>query len=670
MKFSKVLLAAFLGTLIAMVATFFIKVGVVSSMISGLSAETETISKPQANSVLYMKLDYAISDRTTDNPFGSINFNSMETKDMTGLNVILLNIEQAKTDPNIKGIYMELSSIPTSTATLQEIRDKLIEFKESGKFIVTYGESYSQSAYYMASIADKIYINPEGALDLHGMASQITFYKHLLDKLDIEMQIVRGPNNRFKSAVEPYFLDKMSEANREQMEKLLGTVWGQILSGISQSRNISVEQLNDIADNLETYFDAKKALEYGLVDNLYYKDQVLEELKGLTGSNKDINAISNAKYAKSYKDKCTSKNEVAIIYATGQIFDGKGNPNQAIYSENLSKTIRKAREDENVKAVVLRVNSPGGSAIASQQIWHAIEQLKAKKPVVVSMGGLAASGGYMMSAGANYIFAEPTTITGSIGIFGTIPNVAKLRDKVGLDIDGLSTNKHSALENNIIFKGMNPEERAMMQAMIERGYDLFTSRCAEGRHVSQDYIKSIGVFGTVPNLQGFLNDKVGLTFDAAKTNKNADFGTLTQPLTEFQYSKLQEMVVKTYNDFTGRVAEGRGLTQTYVDSIGQGRVWAGADAIEIGLVDKLGDMEDAIAYAVEKAKLGNDFKVTEWPKQKDFFTRMMESMNESDKLDAAMKQKMGVYYDYLQGLDNLQKNTGIQARLPFDMIIE
>jgi len=281
MKFSKVLLAAFLGTLIALVVNFFIKVGVVTSMISSLSTETETISKPQPNSVLYMKLNYDIPDRTTDNPFNSINFNTMETKDMTGLNDILRNIERAKTDANIKGIYMELSSIPTSTATLQEIRNKLIEFKESGKFLVTYGESYSQSAYYIASIADKIYLNPEGALDLHGMASQITFYKHLFDKLDIEMQIVRGPNNRFKSAVEPYFLDKMSEANREQMDKLLGTVWGQILLGISQSRNISVEQLNHIADNLDTYFNADKALEYGLVDNLYFKDQVLEELKGL-----------------------------------------------------------------------------------------------------------------------------------------------------------------------------------------------------------------------------------------------------------------------------------------------------------------------------------------------------------------------------------------------------
>ena len=576
-----------------MVVNFFIKVGVVTSMISSLSTETETISKPKPNSVLYMKLDYDIPDRTTDNPFNGINFSTMETKDNTGMNDILRNIEQAKTDPNIKGIYMELSSIPTSTATLQEIRDKLIEFKESGKFLVTYGESYSQSAYYMASIADKIYLNPEGALDLHGMASQITFYKHLLDKLDIEMQIVRGPNNRFKSAVEPYFLDKMSEANREQMDKLLGTVWGQILLGISESRNISVEQLNYIADNLDTYFDADKALEYGLVDNLYYKDQVLEELKGLTGSNKDINAIGNANYAKSFKDKNPSKNEVAVIYASGQIYDGKGDEERAIYSENLSKTIRKAREDENVKAVVLRVNSPGGSAVASAIIGRELDLTKQVKPVIVSMGNYAASGGYWISAKADYIFADPTTLTGSIG-----------------------------------------------------------------------------VFGTVPNMQGFLNDKVGLTFDVAKTNENADFGTISQPLTEFQYNKLQQMVVKTYNDFTGRVAEGRGLTQTYVDSIGQGRVWAGADAIELGLVDQLGDMEDAIAYAVQKAELGSDYKVTEWPKQKDFFTRMMESMNESDKLDVAMRQKMGVYYDYLQGLDNLQKNTGIQARLPFDMVIE
>ena len=594
MKFYKVVLAAFIGTLIALVINFFIKVGVVSSMISNLSKDTETSTTVKPNSVLYMKLDYSIPDRTSENSFANIDFNTMESKDATGMNEILRNIEHAKTDNNIKGIYLELSSIPTSTATLQEIRDKLVEFKQSGKFVLAYGESYSQSAYYLASVADKIILNPEGMLDLHGMATQIMFYKHLLEKLDVEMQIVRGPNNKFKSAVEPYFLDKMSEANREQMDKLLGTVWGQILEGISQNRNISVEQLNQIADNLETMFNADKALEYGLVDNLYYKDQVLDELKGLTGSNKSINAVGNTNYAKSYKDKNASKNEVAIIYASGQIFDGNGSEEMGIYSEDLSKTIRKAREDDNVKAIVLRVNSPGGSAVASAIIGRELDLTKEVKPVIVSMGNYAASGGYWISAKGDYIFADPTTLTGSIGVFGTFPN-----------------------------------------------------------------------------MQGLLNNKIGLTFDVAKTNENADFGSVAQPLTEFQYKKLQEMVVKTYDDFTKRVAEGRGLTQTYVDSIGQGRVWAGADAIGLGLVDQLGDMEDAIAYAAEKANLGSDYKVTEWPKQKDFFTRIMESMNGNDnKLDAAMRSKLGVYYDYLQGLENLQKNTGIQARLPFDMVIE
>ena len=594
MKFYKVVLAAFIGTLIALVINFFIKVRVVSSMISSLSkSDTETSATVKPNSVLYMKLDYNIPDRTVDNPFGSINFQTMETIDCSGLNDILRNIEQAKNDANIKGIYLELSSIPTSTATLQEIRNKLMEFKESGKFIVAYGESYSQSAYYVATVADKIFLNPEGALDLHGMASQIMFYKHLFDKLDIEMQIVRGPNNRFKSAVEPYFLDKMSEANREQMDKLLSSVWGQILSGISQSRNVSVEQLNQIADNLETIFNAEKALQYGLVDNLYYKDQVLDELKGLTGSNKSINAVGNAKYAKSYNVKNPSKNEVAVIYASGQIFDGKGNEDENIYSENLGKIIRKAREDNNVKAIVLRVNSPGGSAVASAIIGRELDLTKEVKPVIVSMGNYAASGGYWISAKGDYIFADPTTLTGSIGVFGTFPNA-----------------------------------------------------------------------------QGFLNDKIGLTFDVAKTNENADFGTITQPLTEFQYGKLQENVVKTYDQFTKRVAEGRGLRQSYVDSIGQGRVWSGADAIGLGLVDRLGDMEDAIAFAAEKANLGSDYKVVDMPKKKDFFTRLTESLNESDKLDAAMKQRLGGYYDYLKGLDNLQKNIGIQARMPFDIVIE
>ena len=594
MKFFKVLLAAFVGTLIALLIVFFVKVAVYSALISGMSKmsseTTSTVLKP--NSVLFMKLNYDIPDRTADNPFKSIDFNTMEPIETTGLNEILRNIEHAKADPKIKGIYMELSSIPTSTATLEEIRNKLIEFKQSGKFIAVYGETLSQSAYYVASVADKIWLNPEGMIDLHGMASQIMFYKHLLEKLEVEMQIVRGPNNRFKSAVEPYFLDKMSEANREQMDKLLGAIWGKILQGISETRGISVEQLNQIADNLELMTDAQKALDYGLVDNLFFKDQVVEQLKALTGSGNTVNAVNNANYAKSYKAKNFNKNEVAVIYASGQIFDGKGNE-ENIYSENLAKTIRKVREDRNVKAVVLRVNSPGGSALASAIIGRELDLTKEEKPLIVSMGNYAASGGYWISAKGDYIFADPTTLTGSIGVFGTFPN-----------------------------------------------------------------------------MQGLFNHKLGLTFDVVKTNENADFGNFTQPLTPFQYAKLQENVVKTYDEFTLRVAEGRGLRQSYVDSIGQGRVWAGADAIELGLVDQLGDLEDAIAYAVEQANLGNDYKVSEWPEQKDFVLRVMESMNKTNEIQVAMKRKLGVYYNYIEGLDNLQKNTGIQARMPFDLVIQ
>lgn len=592
MRFYKVVIAAFIGTLIALLINFFVKIGVIFSIIKNASKDTEVATTVKPNSVLYMKLDYEIADRTSENEFAGIDFNTMETKDVTGLNQILNNIDFAKTDTNIKGIYLELSSIPTSTATLQEIRNKLIEFKESGKFIVAYGENYSQSAYFLATAADKIYVNPEGMVDLHGMASQVMFYKHLLEKLDVEMQIVRGPNNRFKSAVEPYFLDKMSEANREQMDKLLSSVWGEILTSISQSRDISVEQLNQIADQMETFSDAKKALEYNLVDGLMYKDEMLAELKSLTGSKNKINAVPNAKYATSYTFENGSKNEIAIIYAEGQIFDGKGQEGN-IYSENLSKTIRKAREDKDVKAIVLRVNSPGGSAVASAIIGHELDLAKEVKPVIVSMGNYAASGGYWISANGDYIFADPTTLTGSIGVFGTFPN-----------------------------------------------------------------------------MKGLLNDKIGLTFDVVKTNENADFGNFTEPLTEFQYAKLQQMVVKTYDEFTGRVAEGRGLRQSYVDSIGQGRVWSGVDAIEIGLVDQLGDMEDAIAYAAQQAGIADDYKVVEMPKQKDFMTRFLDQFGGgTDDLDAAMRQKLGVYYQYFEGIENLSNNTGIQARMPFDVII-
>ena len=591
MKFYKVVIAAFIGTLIALLINFFVKIGVITSLISS-SQKTEEVATLKPNSVLHLTLDYEIPERTSDFNFGMFDFATMETKDVTGLNDILRNIRHAATDPNIKGIYLDAGSLSAAGATLQEIRNALLEFKSSGKFIISYSDSYAQAAYYVASVADKVYLTPDGVLDLHGMVSQVMFYKNMFDKLGVEMQIVRGPNNRFKSAVEPYFLDKMSEANREQMEKLLGSIWNEFLTGISQSRNISVEQLNRIADNLETLFDADKALEYGLVDGLCYKDQIIAELQSLTGVDGKVRSINNSNYLKSYKEKSTSKNEVAIVYAVGEIGMGKGSDN-TIGSDGLSKAIREAREDKDVKAIVLRVNSPGGSALASDIIGYEVEQAMKEKPVVVSMGNYAASGGYWISAKSNCIFAEPTTITGSIGVFGTLPNLKK-----------------------------------------------------------------------------FMNEKIGLTVDVAKTNENADFGSLFQPLSEAQYACLQQNVVRTYDHFTQRVAEGRNLRQSYVDSIGQGRVWAGVDAIELGLVDQLGNLKDAVAYAAKLASVQDDYKTVEYPKQKDFMTRLMESMNQEDEIQAAVKQQMGPYYQYFEALKQIPDNAEVQARIPFEMIIK
>ena len=591
MKFYKVVIAAFLGTLIAMLINFFVKIGVISSMLSN-SQKSEEVTKLKPNSVLHLTLDYDIPERSSDFNFGMFDFNTMETKDATGLNDILRNLRHAASDPNIKGVYLDMGSLSAAGATLQEIRNALLEFKNSGKFIVSYADTYPQGAYYVASVADKVYLAPDGVLDLHGMASQVMFYKNMFDKLGIEMQIVRGPNNRFKSAVEPYFLDKMSEANREQLEKLLGSIWNEYLTGISQSRGVSVEQLNQIADNLETYFDADKALAYGLVDGLYYKDQIIAELQTLTGVDGKVHSITNGNYLKSYKEKSSSKNEVALVYAVGEIGMGKGSDN-SIGSDGLSKALREAREDDKVKAIVLRVNSPGGSALASDIIGREVQLAMKEKPVVVSMGNYAASGGYWISAKSNYIFAEPTTITGSIGVFGTLPNMKK-----------------------------------------------------------------------------FMNEKLGLTVDVAKTNENADFGTLFEPLTETQYACLQQNVVRTYEEFTNRVAEGRGLRQSDVDSIGQGRVWSGVDAIDLGLVDQLGNLKDAVAYAAKLASVEDDYKVVEYPKQKDFMTRLLESMNQEDEIHAAVKEQMGPYYQYFEALKQIPNNAEVQARIPFEMIIK
>lgn len=589
-QFFKFMFASCLGSALMLVLVFFILIGSISSSLSS-SKETVTVVP---KTVLYMNLDYDIPERSNEDDLtaalSSLSM-SLEQSDMAGMNDILANIDAAATDPNIAGIFLELSSIGTSSANIEEIRDRLVKFRESGKFVISYAETMAQNAYYLATASDEIYINPQGMLDIHGMASQVMFYKHLFDKLDIEMQIVRGPNNRFKSAVEPYFLDKMSDANREQYEKLLGSVWFKIVNDISMTRGISIQRINELADDLSLAFDADVALEEGFIDGLLYRDQIIDKIKEKADiAKKDkIEILSNSQYANARPAKKSQSDKVAVIYASGQIFDGEGD-NDKIGSVTLSKAIREAREDSKVKAIVMRVNSPGGSALASEVIRREVELAKQEKPFIISMGNYAASGGYWISSEGDRIFADATTLTGSIGVFGTFPNAKK-----------------------------------------------------------------------------FLNDKIGLTFDGVKTNENADFGTITQPLTPYQMSMLQKHVGETYDDFTALVARTRGLRQSYVDSIGQGRVWAGTDALELGLVDEIGGIDKAIEYAAQQANL-TDYSIKDYPKQKDLMQQLLSGNIQEPYTKSLLQNKLGGNYSYIKALESIENIDGIQALMPFSVI--
>ncbi|MBR5663572.1 MAG: signal peptide peptidase SppA [Bacteroidales bacterium] len=585
-QFFKFMFASCLGSALMLIVLMIVLICMVGS-----GSSNKISVKPK--SVLYMNLNYEIPERTTDGDFTAALMGLQNSNaDNSGLNDIIANIDAAKDDDNIAGIFLELSSTSTSTANIEELRHHIANFKESGKFVLTYGESLSQGAYYLATAGNEIYLNPDGMLDIHGMASQIMFYKRLLDKLDIEIQIIRGPNNRFKSAVEPYFLDKMSDANREQMTKLLNTMWNKIVDDISASRGISPVKINQLADELALTFDAKIALEEGFVDGLAYRDEIIARIKDLAGIDKakKINVLTNSQYASARPEPKAKADKIAVIYANGQIQDGEGD-DSTIGSTTLSKAIREARENKKVKAIVMRVNSPGGSALASEVIRREVELAKAEKPFIISMGSYAASGGYWISTEGDYIFADPTTLTGSIGVFGTIPNAKK-----------------------------------------------------------------------------FLNETVGLTFDVVKTNKNADFGSLTEPLTDYQKELMQKYVGNTYNDFTALVARTRGLRQSYVDSIGQGRVWAGADAIEIGLVDELGGLDKAIAYAAEKANL-TDYSLKDYPKQKDMMEMLLSDSVQEPYTKALLKKKLGKNYTYIETVENMSKLDGVQALMPF-LIVE
>lgn len=495
-SFLKFTLASILGFIIASFICLFILIGIISS----IASSGDGIPKVEKNTVLEISFNYPITDRAVPNPFRDLDLKTLEPKPRLGLDKILENIEKAQKDENIKGIYLNLTDIVSNfggLATIEEIRNKLIEFKKSEKFIVAYTNiGYNHMSYYLASVADKVYANPEAMFIWAGIGGQMVFYKKALNNLGIEPQIIR--HGKYKAAVEPFMLDKMSDANREQVMKYTGGLWNHMLKGISKQRNINVAKLNEIADDFKIR-RANKFVELGFFDGALYSDQMQSELKKLCNIKEKgkLKKISLARYSKVPQTKVEFiKDKIAVIYATGQI--GMEQSDEAIGPE-LANSIRKARENKNVKAVVLRVNSPGGSALVSDIIWREVVLTQKVKPVIASMGNVAASGGYYISCAADTIVASPNTITGSIGIFGLFFSGEKLiKKKIGLSTDEFGTNKHTnfgggnPLPIPLSSRKFNKFERQVLQSYIEDGYKSFVGKVSEGRNMTFEQIDKIG----------------------------------------------------------------------------------------------------------------------------------------------------------------------------------
>jgi protease IV len=582
-SFLKYTLATIVGVIISSVLLFLILMGIISGIVS--STEKQVVVK--SNSILHIKLDKSIPERSSDNPFDNFDFQTFKPSVVLGLTDIVRNIREAKDDSNIKGIYLDLGMTPIGFATVEEIRNAVIDFKKSGKFVVSYAENYSQGNYYLASAADSIFLNPAGRIAFLGLSSEVMFYKGALDKLDIEPEVIR--HGKFKSAVEPFINDKMSAENREQISTLLNALWNHVLEGISAKRKIDIAQLNQIADEAKVT-NPNGALANKFVDGICYKDEILTKLAKLSSANsaEDLEFISLASYNKAPKSKKGfSKNKIALVYAEGEIVSGEGDADN-VASEDLSKAIRGARNDSSIKAIVLRINSPGGSALASDVIWREVYLASKIKPLIVSMGNLAASGGYYIASPADTIVAEPTTITGSIGVFG------------------------------ILF-----------------------------------------------NAKGFFNNKLGITTDEVKTNKHGDIETLFKPLTPEEKLIIQAEVEGIYDTFISHVSEGRSLRKSFVDSIGQGRVWSATDAKRLGLVDIIGNLHSAIEIAAKKAKL-SEYRIVELPKREDALTSFLSGFSAKMRQDAIQKE-LGETSRLYYNIKDLTGRSGILARLPFDL---
>lgn len=589
-SFGKIFLAALLAVVAgsALITVFWI------ALLSGVGAMMQPATKSVPESAV-LRIDFSenLVDAPSKNPMASFDFASMTASKELTIYKALRGVEAAANDDRIKGIYIDVSLAGNVEVTaLEELRAALVEFKKSGKFIVAYGDNYLQWYYYLCSVADKIYIQPEGGFQWTGVALNTVFFKGLLDKLGVEIEILRPTACRYKSAVEPVFLTKMSDANREQMQHMATTMWGVLTEAVSKSRGVSVEKLNELADNLAVVLPAD-AIEHKLVDGALYLDQVEETMKSEYNIDK-LNYVTLGDYAAALTPdvKKAAAPKVAIVYAQGEVVAGRGSDDY-IYGYTLSETLRKVADDDDVKAVVVRVNSPGGSALASDIIWREMELLQQKKPVIVSMGSMAASGGYYIAAPADAIVANQLTLTGSIGVFGTMPNAGEALEK-----------------------------------------------------------------------------KVGITFDGVKSNKHADMGVIYSPLSPVEHQAMMRGVDKVYDRFTSLVAEGRNLTIERVLEIAEGRVWSGVDGQKIGLVDTCGGLDAALAIAVDKSGLGDNFQIVEVKDEMTGFMAMLEGLNVKVRQMFTSRSELGELYGEYKRLESLVGKKDIHAVCPYFIRIE
>ena len=584
-NFLSSLLATITGLVIMTVLVFLIFMGII-----GASTSKDPVEVKE-NSLLVAKFNAQIMDRANEDPIANLFSGNFMYDEIMGLNQILKDLDKAKADDNIEGIFMRLGSVSAGIATLGEIREAMLDFKESGKFIYAYSDAYTQKSYYLASVADSVFMTPEGMFLFNGMSAEVMFYKDALEKVGVEMQVIR--HGTYKGAVEPFLRNDLSPENREQIESYVGALWGKIVEDISESRGMSVEKLNQIADDLST-IDSDQLVETGMIDGLIYYDEMLTLMKGKMGVEEedDLEAVS----LKSYKEapvkekKEYSKNKVAVIYAMGSVVDGNAGEGY-ISSERISKAIRKARRDKSVKAIVFRINSGGGSGSASDVIHREVMLAAREKPVVASMGDVAASGGYYIAAPADTIIASPGTITGSIGVFGLFPNVQKL-----------------------------------------------------------------------------MNDKIGVTTDVVKTNENSNILTAMDPLDPYERVIVQKMIDDFYVNFVTIVAEGRGKSYEEIDAIAGGRVWAGANALELGLIDMYGGLEKSIEVAAEMAGL-EDYRVQSLPRLEDPMAAIMKQLTGGSmvRTDRILQRELGVSYRHYRKIQDIQKMHGIQAIMPYEI---